>query len=477
LGERAAYRVVVRERPNYRQNSAQRLREMLPPHGGERVTTEIAIMNRQAIALAADSAVTIGRQRVWKNANKLFSLAPFNDIAIMANGSGEFVGFPWETIIKSYRLKVGRRAFQTVDACAKDFISFLRSGPFNNIGLEKVSINYLFVKEIERLRAKCCPDGPKGAFRDALRGEINNARGKAEKQNIVLHESLDAVFSADILQFCNETFKCHIPKGILKSIEILCGEIYRRSIVSGAETGLAFAGFGSDEYFPSLISYIVDGKYNTIVRAWYDEESSHDINEQNASEGVIVPFGQYDIATLFLEGIASSHLRWMRAYAKKVLKQKSDQLIKDYVKDDSERVVEAELQKKSDDIIISEFTKEFDSYKDKSLVQPIMKVVSSLPKEEMAIMAESLVELTALRRRVDSPVESVGGPIDVMIISKGDGLVWIKRKHYFDISFNRDFAIRKDVQMKGAVDERETDAQIDGANSGRSSDIGKPKAK
>jgi hypothetical protein len=128
-GERAAYWVVVRERPSYRQNSAQPLREMLPPHDGERVTTEIAIMNRQAIALAADSAVTIGRQCVWKNANKLFSLAPFNDIAIMANGSGEFVGFPWETIIKSYRLKIRRRVFPTVDACAKDFISFLRVRP------------------------------------------------------------------------------------------------------------------------------------------------------------------------------------------------------------------------------------------------------------------------------------------------------------------------------------------------------------
>ncbi|HUB63198.1 MAG TPA: hypothetical protein VL996_01925, partial [Methylocella sp.] len=185
--------------------------------------------------------------------------------------------------------------------------------------------------------------------------------------------------------------------------------------------------------------------------------------------------GQHDIATLFLEGIASSHIRWMRRYAKKVLKEKSDQLIKDYVKNESEQVVEFELQKKSNDIIISEFTKEFEAYKDKSLVQPIMNVVSSLPKEEMAIMAESLVELTALRRRVDSPLESVGGPIDVMIISKGDGIVWMKRKHYFDISLNRDFVIRKDVQMKGATDERGTDAQIDGSDARRLSNTEKPK--
>ena len=36
---------------------------------------------------------------------------------------------------------------------------------------------------------------------------------------------------------------------------------------------------------------------------------------------------------------------------------------------------------------------------------------------------------------VDS-IESVGGPVDVAIISKGDGLVWINRKHYFEMEKN-----------------------------------------
>lgn len=33
----------------------------------------------------------------------------------------------------------------------------------------------------------------------------------------------------------------------------------------------------------------------------------------------------------------------------------------------------------------------------------------------------------------------VGGPIDVAVISKGDGLIWIKRKHYFDRDLNQHF--------------------------------------
>jgi hypothetical protein len=49
----------------------------------------------------------------------------------------------------------------------------------------------------------------------------------------------------------------------------------------------------------------------------------------------------------------------------------------------------------------------------------------------MAAMAEALVELTALRRKVDSHLESVGGPTDVAVISKGDGFIWVKLKALF----------------------------------------------
>ena len=32
--------------------------------------------------------------------------------------------------------------------------------------------------------------------------------------------------------------------------------------------------------------------------------------------------------------------------------------------------------------------------------------------------------------------ETVGGPIDVAVITKGDGFVWVKRKHYFEAEYN-----------------------------------------
>lgn len=65
-----------------------------------------------------------------------------------------------------------------------------------------------------------------------------------------------------------------------------------------------------------------------------------------------------------------------------------------------------------------------------------MSIVEFLPKEELAEMAESLVSLTSLRYRMSTEDDTVGGPIDVAVISKGDGFIWIKRKHYFDPKLN-----------------------------------------
>ncbi len=62
-----------------------------------------------------------------------------------------------------------------------------------------------------------------------------------------------------------------------------------------------------------------------------------------------------------------------------------------------------------------------------------------LPKDELAATAEALVQLASFKRRVVLGAETVKGPIDVAVISKGDGFVWIKRKDYFPPEINQHF--------------------------------------
>ena len=72
-------------------------------------------------------------------------------------------------------------------------------------------------------------------------------------------------------------------------------------------------------------------------------------------------------------------------------------------------------------------------------ITPVVDTVESLPKHELAEMAGTLVNLTSFRKRVSPDAETVGGPVDVAIISRGDGFIWIKRKHYFQAELNHQF--------------------------------------
>src|SRR5690606_12376027 len=91
------------------------------------VTAEVAVMNANGVALAADSAVTIGQEatKIYTSAEKLFQLSGSAPVGIMIYGNASFVGVPWETVIKSYRKKLGPKTFSTLDEYAKYFIRFI----------------------------------------------------------------------------------------------------------------------------------------------------------------------------------------------------------------------------------------------------------------------------------------------------------------------------------------------------------------
>jgi hypothetical protein len=81
------------------------------------VTAEIAILNKGAVALAADSAVTIqigGGQKIYNTVNKLFTLSKYQPVGAMVYGNSEFMGVPWESIQLTKSTQVGNPSHQSL---------------------------------------------------------------------------------------------------------------------------------------------------------------------------------------------------------------------------------------------------------------------------------------------------------------------------------------------------------------------------
>ncbi|PZU11506.1 MAG: hypothetical protein DI605_00470 [Sphingomonas sp.] len=64
------------------------------------------------------------------------------------------------------------------------------------------------------------------------------------------------------------------------------------------------------------------------------------------------------------------------------------------------------------------------------------QTISLMPKQELIELAEALVSITAVERKATRDAGTVGGPIDVALITRAEGFVWIKRKHHFKAELN-----------------------------------------
>lgn len=93
------------------------------------MTAVVGVLNRQAVAIAADSAVTIQNgsgYKIFNRANKIFTLSKFHPVGIMIYNEGSLMETPWETIIKVYRKEIGKKSFDSVQEYQEDFIQFVQ---------------------------------------------------------------------------------------------------------------------------------------------------------------------------------------------------------------------------------------------------------------------------------------------------------------------------------------------------------------
>ena len=191
-------------------------------------------------------------------------------------------------------------------------------------------------------------------------------------------------------------------------------------------TGLVYAGYGSDEIFPSINHVWVYGHIgNTLL---WTQNNKFTITHNN--DAWIQPFAQSSLIDRFTDGFDST--------LKNIISEESEE---------SFRKVISELQASGLDVdtsvlnaIVSKQHIEFmEKWTQKNWdvnFHPLRRVLNSLSVSEMGHLAESLLVLEPLRERVTSPSESIGGPIDVAVITKSEGLIWLKRKHFFEADMN-----------------------------------------
>lgn len=427
------------------------------------MTAEAVVMNKSAVALAADSAVTITSRdrrqaslKTYESANKLFELIKGSNVGVMVYSSASLNGVPWETIIKSFRHDNPAITCPTVADYYQELIKYIAG----NQDLLQVTdeLRVLIgvvdwhLEQVFRLFSSRSVEFVTAASRiyknrfkvvaseilDLWERLLNQREDMGGPLGLDLPQ-LRSKYGSDIIAYVDHYYG-NMPFLVSqrKRLYDLTMLAVTKDTNPPNESGIVLAGFGQKEYFPSLIASGLVARLDGTVLATNPDETN--ISTQKA--GHLEAFAQNAPAMGWIYGI-SSEVRdmvanhWQEWSETKLAPALITELEKDTTFSPQQRTKAASEVKKLARIQLKDFFDHMNDYQDNEAWKPLVDSVSVLPKDELGFLAESLVNITALKQRVSvQDTKTVGGAIDVALISIGDGFVWINRKHYFDSRLN-----------------------------------------
>jgi hypothetical protein len=430
---------------------------------GKGMTSEVLLMNRSAVAMAADSAVTIMGQHghtIYQSVDKVFQLVEDQPVGVMIYNNAEIMGTPWETVIMLYRKQARGKAFDTVEDYAKDFVKFIDGNvdlfPPDAQRLEFIRmVAFLFgaiVREYDaelRYAGQVGAGAPNSQASEVFAGVVREVhalyqahfdgepRGNLDCYPADLGDRLKRKYKPEIDQVIDslEAYVAESTPGFRLEdatrdlLRDMSGFVVIKDAYFEGYTGIVFAGFGRKEQFPAMVSYFTSGVLENVLKRSVDRR-----RKINADSGpAILPFAQDRMVHTLVRGI-DPDLRY-QIFSETL--RLANFLVQDVVRavpGMTEASRQSFIKKYSQENLaaaLGAFFERIDLYQRRAHTEPILRAIDNLPRMELAETAASLVKLNSFQLRVTGQPETVGGPIDVAIISLADGLVMIQDSHTY----------------------------------------------
>ena len=425
------------------------------------MTAVVGILNKRGVAIAADSAVSWGRNgnKVTKNGNKMIRMSNVIPISVMLTGNGGFLRTTWDIIVRHYRQHRGDIKHDTVEACMHDFFRYIAdNGLFRDPKFvhERIKdeivflFNYIeeniddkykqrndegaltsprgFQKAFERLLNRCSKFWSKGGvcpqFKDYSQAQFNDYSKE-------IFDEFIAEYSYDD----DDPFKGGMyPRSVMIALrepleEALMTRLSTRRDDDEDHAELVFSGYGNQQAYPSLVSAIVcegfDGRVNYHVRP----EDVICISDERPA--AICPFAQKDVIRSILRGIHRDYGRELSDATNNSFSPFGNEFFNPCEDDNIDYFdfVDKLGEVKTDDLSRN-FFRQINRLLDRNL-QKWEKALEDYDLQSMAALAESLIDLTGFHRILTFQQEGVGGPVDLAVIYKTDGFTWLNRKSWY----------------------------------------------
>ena len=423
------------------------------------MTAEVVVMNRGGVALAADSAVTVqvgDSSKVRDSALKLFMLSKQRPVGVMVYENSSLLGVPWETIIKLFRERLGGNGLGVLPEYGEALIDFLDGN--NSLFPEEVQDRYYLraleaeYLEIARKARKELADervyaiGDRQAERSKDLKFVQRAIEAAER---LWDEEDDASYfvsvpardvagrnSGGVSGLINRVFgNWVVEEPDRRRLHRIAKHLVAKDRLPGhVLSGVVIAGFGEKEHFPSVQHLKIGGVYGGKLKV--RPCSVEKVSEEDPSH--VMSFAYTDMVDSFLHGIselAVGHLYDAAVFIREMPMVALD-VVPGLAPEDKAKL--AESMRGASDRKAAEFAR---AVLEESIARrsEVETAVEALTIKELAQVASTLVSLSSFQQQMSLRRQTVGGPVDVAVVSKGDGFIWIQRKHYFRPELNNHF--------------------------------------
>lgn len=437
------------------------------------MTAVVGILNKRGLAIAADSAVTRERpiaqdekeekkatqeleeeqdkranKKITKNGNKMIRLNEELPVAVMITGNADFLGVPWDVIVRRYRQRRGKRHYPSIEACVTDFFDYIAS---NDVFWDKERCNlylnavvqWLFKEAMDEIAEENdryedfsmkYPEKFKKAFSRSLSRITETKLGGAGSphfRNCPIRQfrrdvatELDKFFRLLTISPFNQASCITFPRGVVDAVRPYFEEALLATMGSimknEACAELVFAGYGKDQEYPSLISAVVCEGYAHRVN--YSITNNININDDRPV--AICPFAQDDVVRAILQGM---HEPW-----EKNVVQALDKVTRvDYYgfTEEDAGCFQEDLLAVDIKCIERGFNREGGKLI-KENEREWERCLERYDPEDLAVIADSFIDLTGLHRALTFRKEEVGGIVDLAVITKGH-FEWLRRKGWY----------------------------------------------
>jgi hypothetical protein len=391
------------------------------------MTCEALCMNRLGLAIAVDSAVSLGPTgRSYPSAEKLFALQHGAPVAIAVYGSASLAGVPWSLILQTFLAELGDRRFPTLEGYQQALVAFCESShPLFSRQQEadgftqtvsavwRYHLRQVFQRHGEDTRRWATEAWD--AVREVLREmEAGWAAGPTEGLQPAFGEAVLEAFAPQVEELRTYWFDGQpLPDDVWAGLRASIGQLYARDATPLEQaTGIVFLGYGEAEYYPRFLELGVGARILERLRWQPIDACAIDVHDRTA---LVHVFAQPDMGDAFILGIP----RRMRQPLRERVEAAAQAVL---TKAQVPEAVLATLDVREEvaaaaDGFFQQLHEEFRA--------PVMEAVAALPPRELAGLSRTLVSLAAFRSQLSVDDNgSVGGEIRVAVLTKHGGVQW-----------------------------------------------------